>query len=238
MAIPHAKSGEVVEIRPLGPALATSQTSTLVKTPTLEVIRLVLQPGKEICHQHAMAGEVLIQCLEGRIAVRVDGDRARPRGRPDALPRRRVAPRHPRRHRRLGAADHPAPLTGKTTRTPSPPRRSPCPHPQAEPGEVIDVRPLETAPADLQLITLVKTATLEVRRLILPKGREIPAHRAPGEITVHCLQGRVAFTAGGTTRDLAAGQMLYLDAGDPHALVGLEDSSLLVTKLLRPPAGT
>jgi len=54
--------------------LATTQTSTLVKTPTLEVIRLILQSGKEICHQHAMAGEVLIQCLEGLITVQVDGD--------------------------------------------------------------------------------------------------------------------------------------------------------------------
>jgi quercetin dioxygenase-like cupin family protein len=74
MAIPHANSGEVVEIRPLGPALAETRTSTLVKTPTLEVIRLILQPGKEICHQHAVAGEVLVQCLEGRIAVQIDGD--------------------------------------------------------------------------------------------------------------------------------------------------------------------
>jgi quercetin dioxygenase-like cupin family protein len=106
--------------------------------------------------------------------------------------------------------------------------------PQAEPGEVFDVGPPGTAPADPKLITLVKTAALEVRRLVLPKGREIPTHRAPGEITVHCLEGRVAFTAGGTTRTLEAGQMLVLDAGAPHSLVGLEDSALLVTKLLIP----
>lgn len=104
--------------------------------------------------------------------------------------------------------------------------------PQTQPGEVIDVRPLGAVPADLQMVTLVKTAALEVRRLSLPKGREIPTHRAPGEITVHCLEGRVAFTAGGTTRTLEAGQMLALDAGAPHSLVGLEDSEVLVTKLL------
>ena len=75
MAIPHAKSGEVIEVRPLGPTLATTQTSTLVKTPTLEVIRLILLPGKEICHQHAMAGEVLIQCLEGWITFTARGPR-------------------------------------------------------------------------------------------------------------------------------------------------------------------
>lgn len=102
----------------------------------------------------------------------------------------------------------------------------------AESGEVFEVHPREPAPADLRLTTLVKTAALEVKRLVLPKGRELPAHRAPGEITVQCLEGRVDFTAGGTTHTLAAGQMLFLDAGATHALVGLEDSVLLVTKLL------
>src|SRR5262249_36059174 len=105
---------------------------------------------------------------------------------------------------------------------------------QAEPGEVFDVGPPATAPADPQLITLVETAALEVRRLVLAKGREIPTHRAPGEITVHCLEGRVAFTAGGTTRSLEASQMLVLDAAAPHSLVGLGDSALRVTKLLPP----
>src|SRR5262245_55087405 len=104
--------------------------------------------------------------------------------------------------------------------------------PHASSGEVIDLRPLGTTPTGIQLITLVKTQALEVRRLVLPKGHEIPTHHAPGEITVHCLEGRVAFSAGGTTRDLEAGQMLFLDAGTPHSLVGLEDSSLLVTKLI------
>lgn len=74
MAIPHAKSGEIIDIRPLGPALATATTTTLVKTPTLEVIRLVLPAGKEVCHQHALAGEIVVKCLEGRITVQVDGD--------------------------------------------------------------------------------------------------------------------------------------------------------------------
>jgi quercetin dioxygenase-like cupin family protein len=86
--------------------------------------------------------------------------------------------------------------------------------------------------------TLAKTATLEVRRLTVPKGREIPTHHARGEITVHCLEGRIAFTADGTMRELGAGQMLVLAAGEPHSLVGLEDSSVLVTKVLpaNPPA--
>jgi quercetin dioxygenase-like cupin family protein len=80
-------------------------------------------------------------------------------------------------------------------------------------------------------ITLVKTETLELRRLTLPKGREIPTHHAQGEITVHCLAGRIAFTAGGATREVGTGQLIVLAAGEPHSLVGLEDSVVLVTKV-------
>ena len=78
----------------------------------------------------------------------------------------------------------------------------------------------------------MKTETLELRRLTLPKGRAIPTHHAPGEITVHCLEGRIAFTANGETRDVGAGQLIVLAAGEPHSLVGLEDSTVLVTKML------
>ncbi len=74
MALPHAQPGEVIDVRPLGPALGGTQTSTLVKTPTLEVIRLILQAGKEVCHHHEMTGEVMVHCLEGLITVQINGD--------------------------------------------------------------------------------------------------------------------------------------------------------------------
>ena len=72
--IPHAKPGEVIDVRPLGSALAQAKTTTLVKTPTLEVIRLIIPEGKEICHHHDLAGEIMVQCLEGQITVQIDGD--------------------------------------------------------------------------------------------------------------------------------------------------------------------
>lgn len=98
-------------------------------------------------------------------------------------------------------------------------------------SEVIDVRAALPNPSSSPS-SLVKTATLEVRRLTLPKGRAIPTHHAPGEITVHCLDGRIAFTANGETRQVGAGQLIVLAAGEPHSLVGLEDSTVLVTKVL------
>ena len=100
-------------------------------------------------------------------------------------------------------------------------------------GQVIDVGPLGQALASARTTTLVKTADLEVIRLVVQAGKDIPEHRAPGEITVQCLEGEVDFTAGGTPRRLAAGQMLYLDAGVPHSLTGVRDASVLLTILLR-----
>jgi quercetin dioxygenase-like cupin family protein len=101
--------------------------------------------------------------------------------------------------------------------------------PHAQPGEVIDVRPLGPALAGARTTALVKTESLEVLRLVIPRGKEIPAHATRGEITVHCLEGRVAFTTGGVTNELGAGQLLYLRGEQPHSVLGIDDASLLVT---------
>lgn len=99
----------------------------------------------------------------------------------------------------------------------------------ATPGEVIDLRPLGAALADTKTSMLAKADGLEVIRLVLPRGKDIPSHSAPGPITVHCLEGRIVFTAGEVTCELEAGQMLYLQARAPHSLSALEDASVLVT---------
>jgi quercetin dioxygenase-like cupin family protein len=106
------------------------------------------------------------------------------------------------------------------------------PIPHAKPGDIVDLRPLGRALATAKTTTLVKTADLELIRLVLSAGKELPTHKVPGEITVQCLEGRVAFTAEGKTQELTAGQLLYLTAGERHAVKGIEDSSLLVTILL------
>jgi len=72
MALPHAKPGEVVDVRPLGSALASTQTKTLVRAEQLEVVRIVVPAGKEI-HEHKAKGEIVVQCLEGRVAFTAMG---------------------------------------------------------------------------------------------------------------------------------------------------------------------
>ena len=104
--------------------------------------------------------------------------------------------------------------------------------PHASPGDIIDIRPLGPEVRHAVTTTLIKSARLEVIRLVLPAAKEIPPHKVSGEITVQCLEGRVAFKALGQTQELEAGQMLYLAGEDEHSLQALEDASVLVTILL------
>ena len=55
MAIPHAKPIEPVSVCPLGEQLRSAQTTTLVKSDALEVIRLILPAGKELDRLQAPA---------------------------------------------------------------------------------------------------------------------------------------------------------------------------------------
>jgi nucleotide-binding universal stress UspA family protein/quercetin dioxygenase-like cupin family protein len=111
----------------------------------------------------------------------------------------------------------------------------PSPAPDAEttagPGDVIDVRLLGPSLAAARTRKLLRTPGLEVVRLIVRAGQEIPAHTSRGEILVQCLEGRVGFTALGTTRELGPGDLIDVPAGEPHALKGIEEASLLLTAL-------
>lgn len=99
-------------------------------------------------------------------------------------------------------------------------------------GELINIRPLGSAITTTQSTTLYKTQHLEVFRMVLLAGKEMPEHDVVGELTVQCLEGSVEFSIG-TTRDvMRPGDLKCLAGGIPHSLRAIEDSSVLVTLLL------
>lgn len=71
MAIHHASSGELIDIRPLRENL-DSATKALYKSNHLEVFRMILQAGKAM-PMHHVVGETTIQCLEGLVELEVAG---------------------------------------------------------------------------------------------------------------------------------------------------------------------
>ncbi|WP_433706594.1 cupin domain-containing protein [Paraburkholderia sacchari] len=104
--------------------------------------------------------------------------------------------------------------------------------PRVTQGELIDVRPLGDALRDSKSVTLMRSDHLEVVRLVLAAGKHIPEHRAPGEITVQCLEGVVKFGTGVGAQLMRSGDMLFLLAGEPHWLEAVENASVLVTLYL------
>jgi quercetin dioxygenase-like cupin family protein len=98
----------------------------------------------------------------------------------------------------------------------------------------VDVRPLGAGIAGARTSALFKSSHLEVMRLVLPQGKSLPRHKVAGDITIHCLEGRLEVGTPGGTHALAAGELLYLPGGEPHDVVALEDMSALVTIALVP----
>ena len=104
----------------------------------------------------------------------------------------------------------------------------------ADSAEIVDVSPLGDALASARTTTLYKSQKLELFRMVLLAGKQMPEHSVVGEVTVQCLEGRIEFSTGSTHQDMTAGQLICLAGGVPHALRAIEDSSVLVSLLLHP----
>ena len=74
MSIPHAQSGEAIQVAPFAQDLPQQRTVALFKSEQLEVMRLVLLAGKSM-PAHKVAGEITIQCIEGSLHIEINGAR-------------------------------------------------------------------------------------------------------------------------------------------------------------------
>jgi quercetin dioxygenase-like cupin family protein len=68
MAVHHAKSGEIVDLQPLGGALKDAKTTAIVKAKTFEAVRLIVRAGDDIA-PHQVPGAITLHCLEGRVRL-------------------------------------------------------------------------------------------------------------------------------------------------------------------------
>ena len=68
MALPHARPLDIIDLRPLGPGLQAGVTSSLLKTPSLQLMRLVLPAGQGL-PEHSVPGAITVLCLEGEAVV-------------------------------------------------------------------------------------------------------------------------------------------------------------------------
>lgn len=68
MALPHAHTGEVINLWMPLHMPATDMSCSLLRTPHMQLMRLVL-PAGHVMPSHHVQGEMAIQCLEGEIEI-------------------------------------------------------------------------------------------------------------------------------------------------------------------------
>jgi quercetin dioxygenase-like cupin family protein len=71
MALRHAKPGEIIDLRPIGPGLRDARNAAIIKGDNFEAIRLIVHAGAEI-PQHKVSGEITLLCLEGHVELGID----------------------------------------------------------------------------------------------------------------------------------------------------------------------
>lgn len=104
--------------------------------------------------------------------------------------------------------------------------------PHAQPGVPVEVQPYGTSLGNQKTAALFKSDTLEVIRLVLMAGKRLPAHQVQGELTIQCLEGRLAVIQGASRQTLSAGQLLFLPTQTMHEVDAELDSSALITIVL------
>ena len=72
MALHHADSGEMVDVRPIAGKIESALSRALYKSKHLEVFRMFLEAGKVI-PEHQVQGELTVQCLEGSVEFTAKG---------------------------------------------------------------------------------------------------------------------------------------------------------------------
>ena len=77
--------------------------------------------------------------------------------------------------------------------------------------------------------TLVSGRDMMQMRVEFEPGTRLPEHRHPHEQVTHVLTGRLRFTVDGQTRDVGAGESIYLASDVPHAAEALEASAVVDT---------
>jgi quercetin dioxygenase-like cupin family protein len=85
------------------------------------------------------------------------------------------------------------------------------------------------AGGDRHGMSLVKGDGINVALMLLKKGAKLQEHHTKAPITVHLIEGRINFIAGGKPHLLTAGMMLALGRAIAHSVEALEESALVLT---------
>ena len=85
--------------------------------------------------------------------------------------------------------------------------------------------------------TLLRDGGVTVALFLFDAGAALDAHKAPGAVVIHVLDGRLRVNAGGRAHDLTAGRLLVLAPGAVHDVTADAPSRMLLTIHAAPSRG-
>lgn len=101
----------------------------------------------------------------------------------------------------------------------------------AQPLDIIDLHAGPAQRGTAASSSLLKTHHLQLMRLELPAGHQLPQHHVAGEVVIQCVRGEASVVTPQQARRLSTGQLVVLAGGTPHAVDAHSDATLLVTVL-------
>jgi len=103
----------------------------------------------------------------------------------------------------------------------------------ATPGEIVYLETWADDQPDSRTKAIAKTDEMELIRISLQSGKGLPNHKVSGPITVHCIKGKIEFTAMNSTQELSSNELLHLMPGEPHSVKAVEDAVILLTIIFK-----
>lgn len=75
---------------------------------------------------------------------------------------------------------------------------------------------------------LYKTQEIGIIQAFLPKGHILPMHQHEQKEWIICFHGKIKFTSGGKTQIMVPGSCRFMEIGEAHESIALEDSKTVV----------
>jgi len=104
-------------------------------------------------------------------------------------------------------------------------------------GEVVCLKTWANDLAVEKSKVITKASGLELARLVIDAGTDM--HHSTycsvsGPIVIQCIEGEVILKTTSTSSTIKPGELVYLNGGTEHALVGVKRSVVLLTIVLAP----
>lgn len=85
------------------------------------------------------------------------------------------------------------------------------------------------AAGEIKKEPVMRNHTGEIMVVGLDQGRELPEHKAPGDVMVQGLSGEVEFVVAGKRLTVTPGEVFVMEKDTPHAVKALSKAKFLLT---------